>query len=164
MIRPLALSSVVALVGLLDPTCVNPLEDDAPAQTKAEAASVEDCVAACAGGKTLSDTDRQTCRLLCEKDVDDPGPAARLTARFELCESRCEPQAKTDAATCALNCEQAALSSLEVSDADRTCLSGCLDTWQACETTCEGESKTDAETCRLQCDQAAKSCGDACVK
>lgn len=165
--RPVLLSSLVGLLGLGDPSCVPPTSQDAPAETKAEtkadSASAGDCLAACAGGKTLSDTDQQTCRLLCEKEGADPGPSATLLARFDLCIERCEPDEKTNAATCALNCGEAALSSLKVEGDARTCAAPCLESWETCRSTCKGTS-TDAATCRLQCQETAKACADACMK
>ena len=160
--RPLLLSSLV-LLGVADPTCVPPTSQDAPEESKAELANPGDCLAACAGGKTLSETDQQTCRLLCEKKGADPSPATTLLARFDLCTERCEPGQKTDATTCALNCEQSALSSLNVEGDARTCAAACLEGWRTCRRTCVGNT-TDAQTCRLQCEETAKSCADGCMK
>ena len=160
--RPLLFSSLV-LLGVADPTCIPPTSEDAPVESKAEAASSGDCLAACAAGKTLSETDQETCRLVCEKAGPDPSSSATLLARFDVCDERCDPSGRTDAATCSLNCAEAALSSLKVEGDTRTCGASCLESRQKCRSTCVGSS-TDAETCRLQCDETAKACVDACMK
>ncbi len=159
--RMLALSSCVWLLGLAEPTCTPPLSQEAP--DTAEATDPGACLAACAGGAKLSETDEETCRLLCEKDTAQPEREATLLTRFELCESRCEPQGKTDAATCSLNCSEAAMSSLKFSPEARDCLRPCLDAQHTCTSKCGSDSGTNAETCRLQCGEVAKSCVDACA-
>ncbi len=159
--RLLALSSCVWLLGFAEPTCTPPLQEETPAET-AEANDSGACLAACAAGVQLSETDRETCRLLCEPGTVQPERSATLLTRFELCDSRCEPQGKSNAATCMLNCSEAAMSSLDFTSGARACLGPCLEADHGCQTQCRGESPTNAETCRLQCSQVAKSCTDAC--
>jgi len=159
--RFLALSSCVWLLGFAEPTCTPPLSQGTPTET-AEAKDPGACLAACEGGSKLSETDRETCRLLCEPDTVQPEQTATLLTRFELCESRCEPQGKSDTATCMLNCSEAAMSSLKLTTKARACLAPCLEAEHSCRTECRGESATNTETCRIQCSQVAKSCTDPC--
>lgn len=156
-----ALSSCVWLLGLADPTCIPAPSQETPPET-AEASDPGACLAACAGGAKLSETDKETCRLVCETDTALPERTVTLLARFELCESRCEPQGKSDAATCMLNCSEAAMSSLKFSAQARGCLGPCLEAQHDCQAKCGAESPTNAETCGLQCGQVAKSCSDSC--
>lgn len=78
-----------------------------------------------------------------------PERSATLLARFELCESRCEPQAKSGAATCMLNSSEATMSSLKIPAQAHACLAPCLEAEHACRTECRGESPTNIETCRI---------------
>lgn len=140
-----------------------PEASEAEAQEAEARGRVGECLAACAGGKTLSKTDQETCRLVCETTADEPDLVATLLARFELCESRCGGQSKTDAATCALNCGEVSLSSLKLPAELRSCLSPCLEQFHDCERGCYAKTQADAEACRLQCMQKAEQCTQECI-
>ena len=162
--RVLALSSCAFLLAVAEPECLPAPAGDTPSKRSTnEQLEPEACLSACAGGRTLSKTDEETCRLVCERETDSPSRAKTLLARFEVCESRCQPQAKTDAATCALNCVEASLSTVNPTDDARKCLAPCLTTLHDEVAQCETKPKADAATCSLLSRQLAERCIDGCA-